>query len=870
MKKIWILCLLAACSTLCIAQRLPKIAVPEHYELKLTPDFSNNTFSGKEKIEIRILKPTTKIVLNSAEIKFQSVGIRSDGASQAATVTPDEKNEMVTLEVKKELAAGPATIEIQYTGILNDQLRGFYLGHDEKGEKYAVTQFEATDARRAFPSFDEPDYKATFNLTITAPKDMVVLSNSKTVSDVPGPGEDQHTVHFSTTPKMSSYLLAVAVGHFESIAGSADGIPIRVWTTPGKKELGHFALDVAEHAMQYYNQYFGIKYPYGKLDLIGLPDFSAGAMENTACITFRDVLLLLNEQTASLDDKKEVAGVITHEMAHQWFGDLVTMKWWDDVWLNEGFATWMSSKPIEAWKPEWQISLDDVQDTARALNVDSLANTRPIHQEAETPGEILELFDRIAYEKTAAVLNMLESYLGPETFRAGVNLYLQQHAYGNAVAGDFWSAQAAASHKPVDKIMPTFVEQPGVPLVSATWQCSGKTGTISLTQQRYFYDAAKVGSTSQLWMVPVCLKDNANKTQQCELLTKKTQTFTLPACSPWVYANANAKGYYRSGYTPEESKVLARNAETSLTPAERMLLLSDTWAAVRVGHETIGDYLTLAEGLQSDRNWAVMAQLARQLTYIGDYLVTGSDRQAYQQWVARLLTPAADAVGWTPQPNETGHQKELRAVLLVALGYTAHDPKAIATAQRIAQEALQNADSVDRELAMAALQVAAANDDGKLYDQVMGHLQNAKTPGLYDLYLRTLARFTRPELVKKTLQYALSPAVRSQDAPSVIARVLQNPAAEKQAWSFVQSHWTEISNEGGAFSRGIIVSAAGNACDSNMHDELQDFFSTHKAPAAERTLKQSLELINYCVDLKARQGGQLTSWLQQHQTAAGE
>ena len=872
MKKLCLLCFVVVISSICAAQRLPQIAVPEHYQLTLVPDFTNNTFSGEETIEVRILKATSKIVLNSADIKFSAVSVTGGNSAQHATVTPYEKNEMVTLTVEKQLSPGPADIEIKYTGILNDQLRGFYLGHDEKGEKYAVTQFEATDARRAFPSFDEPDYKATFNLTIVAPKDMAVISNSKTISDTPGPGEEKHTVHFATTPKMSSYLLAVAVGHFESIEGSADGIPIRVWTTPGKKELGRFALEAAEHVMQYYNHYFAIKYPYGKLDLIGLPDFSAGAMENTACITFRDVLLLLNQQNASVDNKKEVASVIAHEMAHQWFGDLVTMQWWDDVWLNEGFATWMSSKPIEAWKPEWQISLDDVKDTARAMDVDSLANTRPIHQAAETPAQILELFDGIAYQKTAAVLNMLESYLGPETFRAGVNLYLKQHEYANAVAGDFWSAQATASHKPVDKIMPTFVEQPGVPLVSVNSHCSGNKTTGTLTQQRYFFDPEKLGQDNdQLWMIPVCLKGNtAGKTQQCELLTKKTQNFTMQGCSPWIFANTNAKGYYRSEYTPGATKALAHDAEASLNPAERMMLLSDTWAAVRVGHETIGDYLTLAQGLQQDRNWAVVAQLAKQLTYIGDNLVNKSDRDPYDQWVSRLMTGTANALGWTPRPDESSQQKELRATLLVALGYTARDPKAITAAHSIAVQALENPSSVDRSLATAAFQVAANAGDSDLYDKVMSHLQSASTPDQYDLYLRTLARFTKPELVEKTLQYAISSAVRSQDAPLLLARVLQNPAAEKQAWEFIQSHWTQITNEGGPFSSSAIVEAAGTFCDSGMHDELRDFFSTHKAPAAERTLKQSLERINYCVDLKSHQGGQLSSWLQQHNASTGE
>ena len=403
------------------AQRLPEIATPESYKLTFTPDFDKDKFAGEETIQLHVLKPTSEVVLDSADIEFQEVTIASNGSTQAAKLTPDKEKEIVTLAVDKPLAPGPATIHVKYTGILNDQLRGFYLGKDEQGRKYAVTQFEATDARRAFPSFDEPAYKATFDVTVVTGKDLAVISNSNQTSDLPGPGPDQHTVRFATTPKMSSYLLAIAVGNFEYVEGSADSIPIRVWSTPGKKELGRFALQAAEQVMQYYNRYFSIKYPYGKLDMIGLPDFSAGAMENTGFITYREILLLLDDEHASVNAKKNVAVVIAHEMAHQWFGDLVTMQWWDDIWLNEGFATWMESKPIQVWKPEWHLDLDDVQDTNQSLNADSLANTRPIHQAANTPAEIVELFDGIAYGKAAAVLRMLESYLGPETFRAGVN-----------------------------------------------------------------------------------------------------------------------------------------------------------------------------------------------------------------------------------------------------------------------------------------------------------------------------------------------------------------------------------------------------------------------------------------------------------------
>src|SRR6266478_7535793 len=607
MKRVFAVCAFAlVVASAALAQRLPAVARPENYKLTFTPDLDKATFAGDETISIRFLKPTSEITLNAIDIDFQDVSITSGGATQKAKVTPEKEKEMVRLSVEKPLAAGSATIHIKYNGILNSEMRGLYLGKDDQGRKYAASQFEATDARRAYPSFDEPDYKATFDITAVAHKEHVAISNSKIISDTPGPGENQHSVRFATTPKMSSYLAALVIGDFEYIEGSADGIPIRVYGTPGKKEMGKFALESAEHILSYYDKYFGIKYPYGKLDLIGLPDFSAGAMENTGCITFREVILLIDEKQGSDELKKTIASVIAHEMAHQWFGDLVTMKWWDDIWLNEGFATWMSSKPLEKWKPEWNYDLDDVSGTGGTLNTDSLANTRPIHQAAETPGQIMELFDGIAYGKAASVLRMLESYLGEETFRAGVNAYIEKHQYANATADDFWGAQAKTSKKPVDQIMPTFVKQAGAPFINVKTQCSGKATTVTLDQRRYYYDREKFQSPNdELWQVPLCMKSSTGA-QKCELLTKKEQTFTLAGCSTWVLANAGATGYYRAGYQPDAVRALAGDAESKLTPAERIALQSDIWASVRVGREPVGDYLAFAQGLGSDRNRAVM------------------------------------------------------------------------------------------------------------------------------------------------------------------------------------------------------------------------------------------------------------------------
>ncbi len=873
MKQLVLLITISLLAPFCVAQRLPHIADPESYKLSFAPDFSNNTFVGVETIQVHVLQSTSEIVLNAAGIDFQAVTIASSAGHQPAHVSLDKEKQMAHLAVDKPLAQGPATIQIHYAGKLNDELRGFYIGKDDQGRKYAATQLEDTDARRAFPSFDEPNYKATFDVTVIADKDLTVISNGKVLSDAPGPGDAKHTVHFSTSPKMSSYLVAVIVGNFEYIEGESDGIPIRVWTSPGKKELGRFALAAAEFNLSYYDRYFGIKYPYGKLDLVGLADFSAGAMENTGCITFREILLLLDEKHTAIDLKKTVASVIAHEMAHQWFGDLVTMQWWDNKWLNEGFATWMSSKPVAAWKPEWNVQLDEVSDTVYSLGQDSLVNTHPIHQPADTPAQILELDDAITYTKTAAVLRMLESYVGADSFRAGVDLYLKQHSYANATAFDFWNAQTQVSKKPIDKIMPTWTEQAGQPLVTVKTECSGNSETVALEQQRYFYDRAKLNAgSSELWQIPLCMKVGSptSDKEKCELITKKQASLTLQECSPWVYANAKAKGFYRSAYNSEAIRSIAKVAESALTPAERMMLLSDVWASVRVNREPIGDYLVLAEGLQADRSSAVLGEIISQLSYISDYLVSDADREAFDLWVRQLLDPVARDVGWEAKPGESEDQAGLRARLMMALGEVARDPQVQELARKLTDQYLADPSSVDHEIASIALRIAALSGDQALYDRITADLKAAKTPEAYFTDISALRYFSDPKLVEKTLEFAISPQMRSQDAPYLISGVMRDPATEKQAWIFVQAHWGSIENLGGAFAGGIIVQATGSFCDPGKRDEVQAFFTSHPAPAAERSLKQSIEQINYCVDMKTQQGPQLASWLQRGNVTANK
>ena len=873
MKRIFLLAVFFTLLPFAAAQRLPELAIPENYKISFTPDFQKDNFAGEETIQIEVLKATSQIVLNSAAIDFQEATITSGGNTQRVKVALDKEKETATLAFDKAVQPGQASLHIQFSGTLNDELRGLYLGRDRDGRKYAVTQFESTDARRAFPSFDEPSYKATFDVTVIADKGMVAISNGRVISDTPGPGETKHTVKFVTTAKMSSYLVALAVGHFEYVEGEADGIPIRVWGPPGTRPQDGYALEVSEWCMKYFNRYFGIKYPFEKLDMIGLPDFSAGAMENTGLITYRQAELQLDDKHASVGLHQRVAVVIAHEMAHQWFGDLVTMQWWDDIWLNEGFASWMETKAIGAWKPEWHFELADVEDTTASLNADSLKHTRPIHQAAETPAQIQELFDGIAYDKAASVLRMLEAYLGAEPFQAGVSQYLKEHSYGNATADDFWKTLAAVTKKPVDQIMPTFVKQPGAPMVSVRSHCSHNSTIATLSQKRYFFDRQLFQSGSpELWQVPICLKESgANGQQKCLLLTQKEENLDLPGCGSWVMANAGGHGYYRSGYSSDAIRAMGRSLEHDLSASERIMLLADSWASVRVGEQQIGDYLALAEGLQSDRTRAVAAQITTRLEYISDYLVRDSDRADYEQWVRKLLTPLATDLGWQPKPGESDETKSLRARVLHTLGYAGRDPRILADARRLTEKELREPGSIDPTVAFSAFSLAAENGDAHLYGEVMGKLQSKDTPlESYYLYFHTLAQFRDPVLLQRTLDYAISPAVRSQDTLGLISAVMKNPAGAHLTWNFVRTHWPDVEKVAGGFTSGEVVAATSSFCDANMHEEVQTFFASRKIPTAERTLQQSLETIHTCSDLKSRQTQELATWLQQKGSASGK
>ena len=840
------------------AQRLPGGVTPSHYDLTIAPDLAAAAFTGEETIDVHIERPARTVVLNAAGLRFERVTVAAGGRALLASVSTDAATEQASLSVPSVLPAGPARIHISYAGILNDELRGLYLSR-ANNRRYAVTQLEATDARRMFPSFDEPAYKATFSLKAIVDAGDHAISNGAVISDRAGPAAGKHTVTFDTTPKMSTYLVALAVGDFECRKGKADAVPIRVCSTPDKKDLTGFALESAEHILRYYNRYYSIKYPFKKLDVVAVPDFAAGAMENTAAIFYRETLLLADPENASLDVRKSIAQVLAHEMAHQWFGDLVTMKWWDDIWLNEGFATWMETKPLKAWKPEWHSELDEVEANETAMSLDALRSTRRIRTQASTPAEINELFDSIAYNKGAAVLRMVESWVGEEAFRKGINAYVERFKYSNARAEDFWTAVAGATGRPVDRVMASFVDQPGVPLVTSRVACTGAAGSVTLSQERYAIEPS--GSPeSQLWEIPVCVRTPSGETL-CSLMTGRTKTVPLGACPPWIMTNAGARGYYRTSHPPEVVRRLAADVET-LSPPERVAVLEDEWALVRAGRHDIGSYLDLAAGFGADRNAAVMETLTARLETIGEKLATGDIAPAYRKWVGALLGSIAREVGWKPSPDEPEERSALRATIARTLGRTAHDPTVLTTARDLVREELDRPGSIEPTLLNVVVTLAALEGDAALYDRYVARSRAGVDPEERYRYLYALAAFPDPALVRRTMDYALGPEVRTQDTKSLVSRMLVNPDSGDLAWQLLQADWGNLQKKAGeAGNDSLIVGSLQAFCDPAVAEQATTFFAAHPVPDAGRTLQQSAERIRSCASFAAAERPKLAEWL---------
>ncbi|HEU4341522.1 MAG TPA: M1 family metallopeptidase, partial [Candidatus Binatia bacterium] len=583
--------------------RLPTTITPERYEIRLAPDLSTATFAGEERIFLHIHDPVRQIVLNAAELEFQAVSVKDgDGAAITGTAALDAENEQAALNFPQELTPGAWELQITFAGILNDKLHGFYRSTykdaDGREKTLASTQFESTDARRAFPCWDEPAFKAVFQVTLVVDQGLTAISNARVIRETPVPGTRKREVVFADTIKMSTYLVAFIVGEFEGTEPvSAANVPLRVWAVPGKRHLARFAQAIGGFSLSFFSGYYGIPYPGDKLDLIAIPDFASGAMENLGAITFRETALLVDEVKATRSELERVADVVSHENAHMWFGDLVTMRWWNGLWLNEAFATFMEMLAVDTWKPEWRRWDSFTVSRAAAMQVDGLKSTRAIEFPVERPEEAAGMFDVLTYEKGASVLRMLEQYLGADAFRDGIRLYLRHHPYGNAETTDLWDAIEESTGQPVRLLMDSWIFQAGYPLISV--ERNGRSLVVSQNIFRYIRDG---DAPDRRWHVPIFLRAGTEQgsVHQTVLLTDKQQRIELANEPDWIVVNAGGHGFYRVRYSADLAAALEQGLHTRLAPVERFNLVNDTWATTLAGVTSLTDYLHLMELLRDE------------------------------------------------------------------------------------------------------------------------------------------------------------------------------------------------------------------------------------------------------------------------------
>ena len=851
---------------------LPANVKPNKYRLTLQPDLNTFTFKGEQTVDIEIVEPTARIVLNAAELEITGVTLRRNGSETSThSVSLDADTETVTLDFGRTLSPGQAQLEMEFTGILNDRLVGFYRSEyqDAEGQTrhLATTQFEATDARRAFPCWDEPAQKAVFDVTLIFDEAYQAVSNTPIVEESsPAPG--LRSVRFGETPIMSTYLLAFVVGDLVSVeADAADGTRVGIWTTRGKENQAGFALDTSVKLLGYFNEYFGIPYPLPKLDHIAIPDFAAGAMENWGAVTYRETALLVDPENSSAGTRQRVAEVVAHEMAHMWFGDLVTMEWWDDLWLNESFASWMGTKAVDWLFPEWEMWTQFVNmDTNRALSLDGLKNSHPIEQEVKNPAEVSQLFDAISYSKGGSVIRMLENFLGPEVFQGGLYRYLKGHEYGNARTQDLWAALEEESGLPVTNIMDSWVKQTGYPVLQVQAARSEEEVQVSLSQERFVYDRllGEEEPNPEVWRVPVTVSAPGASSASM-VMEAKEAAVSLPAASPandWYKVNADQTGFYRVNYTNEDWQRLAPAIRSLELPAtDRLGIQNDAYALSRAGLLPITQFLELAGSYSGETDASVWSDLASNLRDIEQLIADEPVRPAYQRFGRELFAPAARRAGWTPRPDD-GHLDSLLRSTVLGQSGTYNDPETLAQATDLFQRYLSDPDAVHPDLRGVVFSLAAQAGDRATYDQLWELEERASLQEEKIRLLLAMSRFQDVNLLNDTLERSLSSRVRSQDTITVVAGVAANPAGREPAWEFVKSNWAEFDRRygGGGFGLMRLVSIVNSFTTEEGMADVEKFFTDNPAPAAERTIRQALERMRLNIRWLEQNRPALNAW----------
>jgi puromycin-sensitive aminopeptidase len=842
------------------AYRLPVAVQPRRYEVALAPDLEQARFSGEVHIDAEARQAVTTVVLNGVELEVASASVDFDGRTVPATVTLDEESERITLSCRDPVGPGPVGVDITFSGILNDKLHGFYRSTytDAGGASHslATTQFEATDARRAFPCFDEPDRKAVFSVTLDVPAGLHAYSNGPIEVESPLPGGGRR-IRFADTMVMSTYLVAFVVGDLVATdAVDVDGVPVRIVHAPGKEDLTSYALEVAAHALRFFSGWFGIDYPAAKLDLVAIPDFAFGAMENLGCVTFREALVLVDPQRASRVELERIADVVCHEIAHMWFGDLVTMSWWNGIWLNEAFATFMELLAVDAFRPQWDRWTTFGIERDMAMATDALHSTRPVEYPVGPPEEAQGMFDVLTYQKGAGVLRMLERYLGAEPFRAGIRLYLESHRFGNTETTDLWDALEQATGEPVRDIMDSWIFQGGFPLVSvkdAGDGASGHNGALSVSQEPFVF-ARRQGPSSigSDWKVPVLVR-TAGGAEGRVLLGSAPEVVALDTeKDEVVVVNAGAAGYYRVRYSPDRLRHLAVNL-AALEPLERFALLGDTWAAVVAGRARLEDFLLLAEALRDEDDPDVWGQVTGALRFL-DHVVDDAARPVVASYTRSLIAGPFARLGWKRAPGESERTATLRSLLLGILGTVGQDEPVQQECAALHAAALGGGPTLDPDLATTIVTVTATVSGEPEFDVFLERYRHPATPQEESRYLYALTAFPDPALARRTFELART-EVRTQNAPFVVQQLLAHRDNGPATWRRVRDGWDDLVARFPANILPRMIDGVRLLCrDHALAEDVRAFIADHPLPSGQRTVDQVVERLGVNEAFVARVG----------------
>lgn len=841
--------------------RLPGHIVPQKYKLEISPDTEAGTFTGSEEIAVKIGKKDKQVVLHSRELEITSAeAIHGKSTIWAAKVTYDTERELATLVFPKALPTGKAVLRLSFRGVLNNYLRGYYRSkyqHEGVEKHLATTQFEATDARMAFPCFDEPNKKAVFELSVTVPTHHEVVSNTLPVSI--SEGEGLKTVKFAPTPKMSTYLLAFVSGELDFIeTKSRSGVQIRAFTTRGKKDQAKFALEFTRKTLEFYEQYFKIPYPLKTLDLVAIPDFASLAMENWGVITFRESGILIEEGMSSLSRKQLVAMVLAHELAHQWFGNLVTMDWWTHLWLNEGFASYIEFLAVDKLYPKWDmwtqfLSLDYI----RGREKDALLSTHEIEVDVHDPNEIDEVFDDISYRKGASIIRMLANFLGEKVFQKGLQHYLYKHKYKNATTQDLWKSLEQVSGKPVQKIMSAWTLQPGFPLVEA----EQREGEWFVRQERFFANPKHQGSVKTLWPVPLSYLGSGSSKKI--LLEETDQKLGLKDTN-LVKLNLRESAFTVSNYPTEHWEKLCELVKKgSLGPEDRWGVANNLWTLARSGYLPTSKVLELSMAFRRETEISVWRELISGLTQVKNLFASeGKLLQCYENYIQLLLEPTKKRLGFDIKKEDTHHDSLLRPLCFAELGQNG-DIQVQERALHLLAKAVRGP-KVPVHIRTAVYSIVARLGDRpefsyfkKCYVEEESHEERERLG-------KALCSFTQHALIANALEFSLSSHVRSQDAIFFPRDLGGDAKVQKQLWQFIRKNWGEYSKRYGHGGRGlnVVVRALAKVSEPEVLQQMTTFFKKHSRLGLARTIEQTLESADILCQWKKRDQADVEKFLE--------